>query len=373
MADADQSPDRDADQSEDISEISPPRRLFFHGSGYELFEIWIVNLSYTLLTLGVYYFWAKVRVRMYLLSRLEFDDHPFVYHGTGKELLVGWGKATLVITVPLSLPILLNANLTIRTLSSLLVAGLTLTLFQFVRVWSHAYRLSRISWRSIRFSFKGTARQSIKIFAKGTLLTVITAGLYYPFYVTEQRRFMTSYSFVGNTPFEFSGRGRDVLKIYAQAVLLGTVWGVLLVLLLAFALFIVSGLVAPWLSPRMQQLTNLAMALLILGIVLLYLKSVIFSDQQRYFWSRTSVGTASFRSTMPTESLFWFKVANVGLLIASLGLAWPWVRTRNLRFFFDHFMVEGPIELADIDQQTAPPNAMGEEFTGFFEAGLDLG
>ena len=53
---------------------SPPpptadRHLQFHGSTGSLFAIQAVNVLFTLLTLGIYYFWGKARVRAYLLSR----------------------------------------------------------------------------------------------------------------------------------------------------------------------------------------------------------------------------------------------------------------------------------------------------------------
>ena len=40
-------------------------RLLFHGTGGSLFGIHVVNVLLTLVTFGVYYFWAKTRVRVY--------------------------------------------------------------------------------------------------------------------------------------------------------------------------------------------------------------------------------------------------------------------------------------------------------------------
>src|SRR3974377_559745 len=68
------------------------RQLFFHGSGGSLFGIHLVNTFLTIITLGIYYFWAKVRVRRYLLSESEFEGDRFAYHGTGQELFIGFLK-----------------------------------------------------------------------------------------------------------------------------------------------------------------------------------------------------------------------------------------------------------------------------------------
>ena len=85
-------PDRPIDDSDSDSQ-DRTRGLSFHGSGIELFKITIVNLLLTIVTLGIYYFWARTRMRQYVYAHVEFEDDRFVYHGTGKELLLGWLQA----------------------------------------------------------------------------------------------------------------------------------------------------------------------------------------------------------------------------------------------------------------------------------------
>jgi hypothetical protein len=72
----------------------------FHGSGGSLFGVHVVNALLTLVTLGMYYFWAKVRVRCYLFSQTEFAGDRFSYHGSARELMNGAMKATLVFGAP---------------------------------------------------------------------------------------------------------------------------------------------------------------------------------------------------------------------------------------------------------------------------------
>src|SRR5712691_10481567 len=76
------------------------RRPRFHGVGGTLFGIHIVNVLLTLVTLGVYYFWAKTRVRQYLFGQTEIAGDRFAYHGNGKELLLGTLKAALIFGLP---------------------------------------------------------------------------------------------------------------------------------------------------------------------------------------------------------------------------------------------------------------------------------
>ena len=61
----------------------------FHGNGTTLFRIYFFNLILIILTLGLYYFWAKIKEKKYLYSQLEFEGDRFSFHGTGRELLIG--------------------------------------------------------------------------------------------------------------------------------------------------------------------------------------------------------------------------------------------------------------------------------------------
>src|SRR5262249_15612925 len=77
----------------DFSHISPvkpePRELSmrFTGSGSEYFRIWIVNLLLTLVTLTLYYPWAKVRRLRYFYGNTVVDGQPLGFHANPKKVL----------------------------------------------------------------------------------------------------------------------------------------------------------------------------------------------------------------------------------------------------------------------------------------------
>ena len=64
--------------------------LVFSGSGSEYFRIWIVNLLLTLVTLGLYYPWAKVRKLRYFLGNTLVDGQPLDFHGSPMKMLRGY-------------------------------------------------------------------------------------------------------------------------------------------------------------------------------------------------------------------------------------------------------------------------------------------
>lgn len=288
----------------------------------------------TVITLGVYYFWAKVRVRKYLLSESEFEGDRLAYHGTGQELLVGFLKAMLVFGVPLVLLGILREFLVrlplLRAGLGFATYAIVLMLIPFAIVGARRYRLSRMSWREIRFSFRGRALDFIKLFVTGSLLSGMTLGLYYPFFETRRHGFLISQSYFGNRKFDFDGRGRDL-------------FGSFLVVILLF--FPTLGLIWFWYQAK----------------------------KQRYFWQHTSFATARFRSTVTGRRLFLLNAGNLLLLIVTLGLGFPWIAVRNVRFAFRYLTLEGPLNLSSIQQEAQVATATGEALAGFLDAGLDIG
>lgn len=64
--------------------------LRFIGSGSEHFRIWIVNLLFTLVTLGLYNPFAKVRRLRYFHGATEVGGHPLSFHADPWKMLRGY-------------------------------------------------------------------------------------------------------------------------------------------------------------------------------------------------------------------------------------------------------------------------------------------
>lgn len=308
------------------------RRLFFHGSGGSLFGIQIVNILLTLITAGIYHFWGKVRVRSYLFSGSEFDGDRFAYHGTGKELLIGSLKAGLVLG---ALSALMNASPYLpggapaRIAAFATAYGLLLLFIPVAIVGARRYRLSRISWRNIRFSFRGRVADFLKIFAGGGLLTLVTLGLYYPIYATRQHAFLVAHSYFGDRQFAFDGRGQDLFGSY---------------------------------------LLGLVLLLPTLGLSWLW----FLARKQRYLWDHTSFEFARFRCTVTGGRLARLYTGNLLLLVLTLGLALAWVRIRNVRFAFAYLTLRGSLDPAAIRQDAQPAAATGDGLESLMDLGGDF-
>ena len=309
------------------------RRPTFHGTGGTLFGIHLVNTLLTLVTFGVYYFWAKTRLRRYLFSQTAIEGDRFAYHGTGRELLLGTLKAALVFGVPIFLlnviRDVLDVPWVLKVGAGLLSGSLLFVLFPVAMVGARRYRLSRTSWRGIRFSFRGHVWELVKIVLVGSVLTGLTFGLYYPYLLVKRQAFMIANSYFGSERFDFAGRGRDLFWIYVQAVLL---------------------------------------TLPTLGLCWVW----YIARKRRYFWDHTSFGPARFSCSVTGGALLGLWVVNLLLLVCTLGIGWPWVRVRNIHFAFRNLALTGPLDLARIQQEAQRVSPMGEGLSGFFDSGFDL-
>ena len=309
------------------------RRPRFHGSGGTLFGIHVVNVLLTLVTVGIYYFWAKTRIRGYLSSQTEIESDRFAYHGTAKELLLGTLKAVLVFGLPILLlnvvRDVLDVPLLFKVVAGVVSGSLLFVFFPIAMVGARRYRLSRTSWRGIRFSFRGRVWELIKIFILGSFLTGVTFGLYYPFFLVSRQAFMVSHSYFGSERFAFSGRGRELFGSFVVAILL---------------------------------------TLPTLGLCWVWYVAL----KRRFFWDHTHFTAARFSCSVTGGALLGLWAVNVLLLVCTLGIAWPWVRVRNIDFAFRNLALIGPLDLARIEQQAQQAGSLGEGLSGFFDSGFDL-
>lgn len=309
-------------------------RLIFHGRAGSLLGIHIVNVFLTLATLGGYYFWAKARVRRYLFAQTSFEGDRFAFHGLGGEMLLGFAKAMLVFGVPITAlnygPAFVDLGRPAALIASIAAWALALLFLPVARAGARRYRLSRASWRGIRFSFRGSLPQYVGLFVSGSLLTLITLGLYYPVFATRTHGFLARHSYFGTARFDFDGEGRDLLVDFLYAILL---------------------------------------TLPTLGISWFW----FVAAKRRYFWQRTTVCGARFACTITGGNLLRLRLGNLLLALFTLGLGWPLVTVRNARFVCRHVTLAGPLDLASVRQEAREAKATGEGFLGMFEADLNLG
>ena len=210
------------------AELAPDtsHTLAYDGRVSEVGWISLVNVLLTLATLGVYRFWGTTRLRRHLWSRLAFDGDRLEYTGRGRELLIGFLAAILILAVLKGLVI--GASIIFgfglgfgeETPYNLVFILIVVVLIPMAIYRARRYRLSRTLWRGIRAGQTGSAVKYAAIVVGFQVLTAMTLGLAYPVMRTVLQRYRTENTWFGNQACRFDGRAGDLFGKWFIAWLL---------------------------------------------------------------------------------------------------------------------------------------------------------
>ncbi|MDO6584192.1 DUF898 family protein [Salipiger sp. 1_MG-2023] len=191
----------------------------YTGDGKTLFWLALRTSLLTLLTLGIYRFWAKTRIRRYTWSATRLDGTRFEYTGTGLEKFLGFLMAVVILAVYLGVLQLLLVwfGMTIfadpETPEQAMLQGMGLSvsalavtpLVFFAQYRARRYRLARTRWRGIRCGMDkaawGYAFRAMGYWA----LTLVSLGALLPLMTFRLEKYMTERSWFGDARFEQHG------------------------------------------------------------------------------------------------------------------------------------------------------------------------
>ena len=309
-------------------------RLRHHGDPWNLFGIYVRNFVFTVLTLGVYRFWAKTRVRRYLWSHTSFEDDRLEYTGAGKELFLGllivFGILAVVLvayTVVFSLiwpDWFDDAELQVLYNTPLMIG--TIVLVGIARFRARRYRLSRTSWRGIRGAQTGSAIEYGFRELAYWLLTILTLGFYWPYMSVRLAGYKLNNTWFGDRRFAFDGVGDALLGRFALCWLL---------------------------------------TLPTLGMCWFWYRAATL----RYFASRTRYEGLRFETNVDGRSLMWLVGTNMLLTTFTLGLASAYVMIRIANFVTENLEIVGKQDFAGIAQSLKPLPRTGEGLADAFDVG----
>ena len=128
------------------------RAIRFTGCWQEYLGIALTNLLLTIVTLGIYRFWAKARERRYLWSHTHLIDDELEWTGTGGEMFIGF---LMVMGIMLGLvAVIVGGGMILgRWFGFIGIFAFYILLlwgFGFAQFRALRYRLSRTYWRGIR-------------------------------------------------------------------------------------------------------------------------------------------------------------------------------------------------------------------------------
>lgn len=380
----------------------PVQRLVYDGRLGELYRIYLVNLLLGLVTLGVYRFWGKTRMRRYLWSHFAFDRDRFEYTGTGGELFRGFIVVAAVLLV-LSLA-LAGKDLVLTVMFShdplqgmLIGSGINLLIYVVFfyllmvgRYMALRYRLSRSRWRGIRGGLAGSPwKYGISGFA-WTLAVGASLGFAKPVADIALTRLQLRNFFFGTAQAKLTADdgtrglyGPYTASWFATVAGFALTYGVVIGMI--FASFdVLQGLdqnsdADISLGEMFNDPEGRALVLRIVAaglataipawILVLFARSWYAAVLLRRIAEMVTLGGVQPRATVATLGLWWLSTGNMLISLFTLGLGTPIVLHRTARFTADRLALDGAIDGAAIGQSRQAIPSRGEGLLEAFDAG----
>lgn len=328
----------------------------FTGRGGEYFRIWIVNLCLSLITLGVYSAWAKVRRVQYFCRNTSVAGASFDYHGAPIAILKGRIVATVLFAI-----YSLAGRFSLA--AGLCALALIVMVMPFLLVRSFRFRLHNTSYRGLRFAFHGKTGQGYLNFLLWPLAGYLTLGLLGPLAHHRVRRYLHDNSAYGSTLFKFHATAGMFYKPYLVA------FGTLIAFAIAggVALVLLAKGEAP--GPKMVLLVMGGTYLVVLLVVVPYLSARL----QNVIWNNTTLGPHRIVSTVRARDLFGIMFTNFLLIIFTLGLYKPFADIRLARCRIDNIVLAASANLDEfVAGQQTDVGATGEEMAGMFDMDIAI-
>lgn len=339
----------------------------FRGDGAEYFRIWIVNLLLTIVTLGIYSAWAKVRRMRYFYGNTILDGHGFEYHAKPVQILKGrlivFGAYVVFLAIIEAVPLL-----------AVLLIPLMIFGIPWIIMKARKFQMRVTSYRNLRFNFHGTYGGAMSAFVGWYIVAALTAGILFPLWLHKRVAYSLGNAAYGKTMFRFvTPSGRFFAFCYATAAL-----SVLAYAALFYVLF-QSGSLSPENDPTVAP-GSFLQALGVKGIVTLIVVAAAGMGIWGYYQARFAnasfggieIGTARVISRQEAWPLAVIEITNLLGMICTLGLFYPWAKVRKTRYLLSRTSLDTAGGLAEFEAQAGEAGeALGEELGEFFD--VDFG
>ncbi len=348
---------------------APPRlpmrehRFEFDGRAGEYFSIWIVNLALSIVTLGIYSAWAKVRSEKYFYGNTRLAGVPFEYLAKPWPILKG-----RIIAVTLFVAYVLASQYSL--VWQLVLVGVILVATPWLIVRGLAFRARYSSWRGLVFRFIPDYGEAYIRFLLLLLPMLLTLGMLYPWVQGKQKQFIVEHHRFGGQAFRFLvSPGRFYIP-YLIA------WGALSALM--FVLFMaLAGVTAMKLigsggetgePPVAWVMTIVALFYAAYFVIYVFLAAALAN----LVYNHVELGGRRLRSTLQGHRLLAIYAANTLAVLCSAGLLIPWAKIRLARYRAENLSL---LATDDFDgmraERRGEVDATAAEVDGLFD--IDIG
>jgi len=372
-------------------QTGPVHKLTHDGRGGELFVIFLVNLALTVLTLGVYRFWAKTRIRQYVWSHTSLLGERLEYTGRGIELFLGFLFALVLFYGPIIGLYIWLFNITPKPgetptdaqIQTLLILNLVLfviilgaALLYYVALFAaYRYRASRTAWFGIRGGMEGSAWTYGFLGLGLGLLNGLSLFWTKPWADSVVFKYRLERTWFGSKRFDSSLNSEGLWGPFTLAwVATAVAFAIALGVFFAFAFPFIKEMATGGRPPSPQQLFQfqiMTIALYLIPIIIYQLAICWYKAALvRNIARKLSYDSVRFKTDVTGGQVFALRIPNFLLMMFTLGLAYPYVVLRVARFIERHVEFHGDVQLAAIEQNTIDAPWYGEGLMEFLGVGM---
>ncbi len=345
-------------------------RLSFTGSASEYFGIWIVNILLTIVTVGIYSAWAKVRRNRYFYGNTVLLGRAFEYHAKGKQILIG----RLIVFAYL---VVYNVLLNVYPLAGIVLVVVILFFVPWLVMRGLRFSARVTSYRNVRFDFVGKVGGAFLAFLVGPVVATLTLGILTPLASRWMYRYIGNNLRYGGKAFTTDPQLGPIYKTWllsALIIVLGfvVIGTVVLANISVFAAMVDNSGAVP---PEMQAGMFMLMTLSILSFYLSFGIAALFyrAGVRNVAWSATLFdGKHQMLSDMSRLRYVWIVISNIVVTVLTLGLMRPWAAVRSARYQNEHTAIRFDGDVGEILAAAEQEGmAVGAEFMDF--EGFDFG
>jgi uncharacterized membrane protein YjgN (DUF898 family) len=329
----------------------------FSGQSGEYFKLWFVNMFLSIITLGIYSAWAKVRNTQYMYGHTNVDDNSFRFLATPIQILKGRIIAVIVFILYMVLS-KINPAIGIAMALVFLVAS------PWLIIQGMKFTLRMTAYRNVRFSFEGTYGGVIVHFILLPILGAITLYLAMPWVVQQIQQYIHNNITYGGKHFEQKSSAGQYYIAILFSIGIAVLGGALI------AGFGGAAIASATAGPSLGLIIVGIAAFALFGIVNAVYQSIIYNHLMKTLDIEDVV---SFDANMKTAPFAVLVLTNILLIVVTFGLAIPVVKIRTARYIASITQVTikpGIDEL--INTVDGEHSAFGEEAAGLFDADLSI-
>jgi uncharacterized membrane protein YjgN (DUF898 family) len=283
----------------------------FNGRAGEYFAIWIVNLCLSVITLGLYSAWAKVRRKRYFYGNTLLNDSAFEYLANPWAIL----KGRLIVVAAF---LVYSVSNQVNPLIGLALVLAFLLVMPWVVVKALRFNARNTAHRNVRFGFTGGYGRLLVAVGLPALAALVTLGIAFPYFLYRKDKFIVENTAYGAARFGFHASAGNYYWASFKVFLVGL--GFLIGSVVTFGI----------------------------GALPLYLlaRSYAIAAMARLRWGNTSLAELRFACAWTAGGLFGLYFVNILAVMGSFGLLVPWTAIRTARYQLENLSL-GPASALD--------------------------